>query len=122
MDYILNFQFNSLLGICLYWIPLVFCMVFYTVRTAAGYMADKAGREKDDAEREKEVDSPYRSTYHYYPKETIGRIIGRALVSVMPIANIWAALFDLSPKVFGRFFELVGQIFDQPLVPKRERK
>lgn len=122
MDYIINFQFNSLLGICLYWVPLVFCVIFYTVRTAEGYMKDKAAREKDDEERAKEVDSEYRSLSRYYPEETIGRILGRSVVSITPVANIWAALFDLAPKVFGRFFDMLGKIFDQPLVPKRGRK
>lgn len=111
IDYIRNFEWNGLLGIALYWVPLVFCVVFYTARTASGYMADKVQREQAIKARASG------KTGIYYPRETIGRILGRALVSVVPVANLWAALFDLSPKVFSRLFRWLGEVFDQPLVP-----
>lgn len=106
IDSILNFKWNSLLGICLYWLPMVFCVVFYTIRTAEGYMSDKAKREAAESGKS-----------YYSPRETIGGILGRALVSVVPVANLWAAAFDLSPKVFSRLFGWLGKVFDQPLVP-----
>jgi hypothetical protein len=111
VNYILNFEWNGWLGIALYWVPLVFCVVFYTARTAEGYMKDKRARE--DAYLKRAANG----TGFYYPEETLGRILGRAVVSVCPVANLWAALFDLSPKVFGRFFNLLSRVFDQPLVP-----
>jgi hypothetical protein len=121
-DWLLNFEWNGLLGILLYWVPLLFCALFYTIRTAEGYMADKRNLALDVEERRKEQGTPYRSLQHYYhPTETIGGILGRALVSVTPVANIWAALFDLSPKVFSRLFGWLGKVFDQPLVPKPRR-
>lgn len=110
-DWILKFEWNGLMGILLYWVPMLFCATFYTWRTAEGYMADRRAREKADASPA----NPAGSFYH--PRETIGGILGRALVSVLPVANIWAALFDLSPKVFGRAFTWIGRVFDQPLVP-----
>lgn len=113
IDYILRFEWNGLMGILLYWVPFGFCAVFYTVRTVAGYMADKTKRAKAELAKEAGNNGPY-----YYPSETIGRILGRALVSVIPVANLWAALFDLSPKVFGRFFAVLGKVFNQPLVPR----
>jgi hypothetical protein len=87
--------------------------VFYTIRTAEGYMTDRRKRDEADGSR----DNPLGK--FYVPRETIGGILGRALVSVIPVANIWAALFDLSPKVFARLFKWIGAVFDQPLVPKR---
>lgn len=118
MDWILNFEWNGLLGILLYWVPALFCAIFYTVRTAEGYMADKNALAKHLEARRAEETSPYRGGFYYTPRETIGRILGRALVSIIPVANIWAALFDLSPKVFERVFRWIGRVFDQPLVPK----
>jgi hypothetical protein len=105
IDWVLKFEWNGLLGICLYWAPLAFCAVFYTARTAGGYMEDKRNRAKAS------------SGSYYHPRETVGRILGRALVTVLPVANLWAALFDLSPKVFARIFDALARIFDQPLVP-----
>jgi hypothetical protein len=96
----------------LYWAPLTFCAVFYTVRTAGAYMEDKSNRAKAELAR-----MAGNKVAYYYPSETLGRILGRALVTVLPVANLWAALFDLSPKVFSRLFEALGKVFDQPLVP-----
>lgn len=115
IDWILKFEWNGLIGILLYWVPMLFCAVFYTIRTAEGYMADVRAREKAEASRHSEGHPIW-----YEPRETIGGILGRALVSVAPVGNLWAALFDLSPKVFGRLFGWVGKMFDQPLVPKRK--
>ena len=114
IDYILNFQFNSLLGILLYWVPASFCAVFYTIRTWSNYQADMETREKDREHRR----NPENSRSYYSPTDTLGTLVGRALVSIIPIANIWAAVFDLSPRVFRKFFEWIGKLLDQPLVPK----
>lgn len=104
MDFILNFEFNSLLGLLLFWVPLSLCVFGYTLRTASDYMTDKAERDGED------------STW-YTPSLTIGIIVGRALVSIIPIANIWAALFDIAPKLFSKFFSFLGSTFDIALVP-----
>ena len=101
-----NIKFNSMMAIFLYWTPLLFCLVFYTVRTAQNYMKDKKNRETDPN--------------HYYPTDTLGHVIGRIVASIMPIANIWAAIVDLGPKVFSSFFEWIGKVFDMPLVPRRK--
>lgn len=105
IDYIMSFELNSLLGILLYWVPLSLCVYGYTVRTWLNYQKDIQAR---DSER------------HYHPTDTIGSLIARGLVSVTPVANLWAAAFDVAPKVLGSFFRGVGRVFDMPLVgPKK---
>lgn len=106
IDYAREFQWNSTLGILLFWVPLAFCLFGYTLRTAKNYRKDLARRESET---------------FYHPTDTIGALMGRALVSIIPVANIWAAMFDLAPEVFGRLFKWLGQVFDQPLVPDNER-
>lgn len=98
--------FNSILGFLLYWVPLLFCMVGYTIRTGKNY-------RKDIKARDKLFDS-------YHPTDTIGTLIGRALVSIIPIANLWAAIFNLAPDFFGELFDYIGKIFDQSLVPRKK--
>jgi hypothetical protein len=98
---------NFLLSSLLYWVPLTFCVVGYTWRTWTNFRKDRKARENDK---------------NYYPTDTVGSLVGRALVSVLPLANMWAALFDLSPEVFGRLFTWIGKVFDQPLVPVRKPK
>lgn len=106
IDYVREFEWNSTLGILLFWVPLAFCLVGYTLRTAKNYRKDVAKRLSDG---------------FYHPTDTIGTLIGRALVSVIPVANIWAAMFDLAPEVFSGLFKWLGKVFDQPLVPDNER-
>lgn len=105
IDYVLNFQWNGLIAILLYWVPLSLCVAGYTVRTAQNYMADKVKREE--------------ATF-YTPTDRLGTLIGRGFVSICPVANIWAAMFDLAPKFLGRFFEGLERAFNMPLVPDTE--
>lgn len=91
------------LGLLLYWLPLAVCLIGYVVRTWRNYQKDIKARAADSI---------------YTPTDTIGTLIGRALVSVVPVANLWASVFDLGPKIFGRFFKWIGNVFDQPLVPR----
>lgn len=104
MDFVINFKFNSLLGIILYWIPLSLCAFGYTMRTGFNY--------------QKDLDK--RSESYYVPTDTIGTLIGRAIICLLPIANLWAALFDVAPMLFGRFFTFFDKLLNQPLVPRRK--
>lgn len=103
-------KFNSIFGMCLYWLPMLVCIVGYTMRTAKNIQKDKARRT--------EAEQGDRITYR--PNDTIGDLIGRALISVIPIGNLWAAVGDVSPELFSRVFEWIGKTFDQPLVPERK--
>lgn len=130
------------LAVWLYFAPMAFCHVFYFARTVrnwsrdrkardAGraYDAEHAVRERWRAERNR-IDAEAMSKWYednpmpplsdgrsYVPTDTVGAVIGRVVVSWLPVGNLWAALFDLGPEVFGRFFTWVGRVFDQPLVP-----
>ena len=106
IDWIHGLQLNSTLGLLLYWLPLAFCGYGYLLRTHRNYQKDKAKREEPGG--------------YYAPTDTLGTLIGRGLVSVVPVANLCAATFDLGPEVFGRAFKLIGEVFDQPLVPDSE--
>ena len=124
MEWISNVKVNGILALSLYWSPLVFCLIFYTVRTAKNYMKDKVERAKAERlfEINKEHDK-YRGISEipgYYPTDSVGTLIGRAIVSICPVANLWAALFDLAPEVFKKLFEWIGEVFNQPLVPPKK--
>lgn len=95
---------SGVLGVALYWVPASICAVGYSLRTFANYQKDLADRANFS---------------DYRPTDTVGSLIGRAVVTVIPVANIWAAAFDVSPKMFGKFFGFLDRVFNQPLVPKR---
>lgn len=102
--------FNSIFGITLYWLPLFICSVGFTIRTFRNVQADKYARRVVE-----DLGEGY-----YRPTDTIGDVIGRALVTFIPIANLWIALFDLGSKSLSSFFSWIGKTFDQPLVPERK--
>jgi hypothetical protein len=121
-----NWKWNSIIAIILYWTPLLFCFFGYTLRTARNYLKDKANLAKYEEDMREWLNSRAANKSgnrpSYYPTDTVGTLIGRALVSIVPIGNLWAALFDLAPEVFRRFFHWLGKFFDFPLVPGPKQK
>lgn len=114
IDTILSFDFTSKMGLLLYWLPLTFCVFGYIVRTWINYQGDIVARAQAELNK-----SSGEGSIYYQPKDTIGVLIGRGIVSVIPISNLFAAVFDVAPSIFGKFFHWIGVVFDQPLVPRR---
>ena len=99
----------------LYLAPLTLCFYGYTIRTWINRNKDVKQRRDE----ENKVIGEYGHVVSYSPTDTIGTLVGRMIATVTPIVNIWAALFDVAPEVFNRFFKRIGKILDQPIVPKR---
>lgn len=110
IDWILTFEFNSLLGLLLYWLPAAFCATAYTSRTWRNYRKDVADRAAADSD----------ARGYYSPTDTVGVLLGRAFVTVTPGVNLCAGVFDAAPDVFSDFFAWLGRVFDIPLVPRRK--
>jgi hypothetical protein len=120
-----SLSFTSWVGILLYWTPLSLCVVGYTWRTIVNINRDIKERnttalavKENLAIRAGSLKAPLKSEL-YFPTDTLGDLIGRALVTVIPVANLWAAIFDVAPKMFGKVFHWIGEVFDQPLVPRK---
>lgn len=96
---------NSWLAALLYWLPMTLCVIGYTLRTWSNYREDIAARGDD----------------FYIPTDTVGTLIGRGVASVVPVANLLAAVFAVAPQLFGRFFRTISRVFNQPLVPRLGR-
>lgn len=103
IDWVLGLWANKWIAFAFYWLPLAFCAFGYVLRTARNVRRDREARRAP--------------SLAYFPSDTIGTLIGRGLVSIIPIANFCAACFDLAPWLFGRFFRWIGKVFSQPLVP-----
>lgn len=116
--WVMTFDFTSWMGFGLYWLPLSICTYGYTIRSWINYQTDI----KDRAAAELDAEIPKNRVIFYSPTETIGTLIGRGIVTVLPVANLWAASFDVAPRLFSSLFKWVGKVFDQPLVPKRKTK
>lgn len=103
IDYVLGLWANKWIALGLYWLPLAFCAYGYLVRTAHNFAKDRRTRVTPGA--------------YYSPTDTLGTLIGRGFVTIIPLANVCAAVFDLAPEVFGRFFDWISRVFNVPLVP-----
>lgn len=96
LEFITSYQFNSLLAIYTYWVPLLICLIVYAFQFVHYY--------KLDVHNSKEK--------YYNPKLTVGSIVGHLFVAVCPGLNIFAAVFDCLGPLFS-FFE---KVFNKPLV------
>lgn len=102
IDWVLKYWANVWIAVGLYWLPLAVCAVGYVVRTWKNFRDDRAKRTEK----------------YYTPTDTIGTLIGRGIISVVPVANLCAAAFDLAPDMLSGFINRLAKIFNQPLVPK----
>jgi hypothetical protein len=98
---------NGWLALLLYWLPMTLCVFGYTTRSVQKIRKDRANRA---------------AAKFYVPSITVGTLVGYALLMVCPIANLFAAVFDVAPKIFGDFLEWCGRVLDIPLVPRRENE
>lgn len=103
IDWVLGLWANKWIAFGLYWLPAAFCAFGYLLRTAKNFRKDREKRVTPGA--------------YYSPTDTLGTLIGRAVLTILPIGNLLAGVFDLAPEVFGRFFDWIGKVFNQPLVP-----
>ena len=120
ITWVLENWLTGWMGLFLYWLPLSLCVVGYTIRTFENFHKDIEARERYlNYLNAKKNEEPFVNANSYYtPTDTIGTLIGRALVSLMPVANLWAGIFDVSPRMFSRLISLVEKTFNIPLVPE----
>lgn len=98
---ITNFEFNSSIALFMYWMPLLVCAVVYFLECINLYRRDVEMRD---------------SSKHYEPELTVGLIVWYCLLTVMPVANLCAMVFDCASSVFS----WLGKFLNIPLVPKRK--
>lgn len=101
---------NSWIAALLYWLPMALCAYGYTARTSRQIAKDRASRAKAASDERG----------FYLPSITVGSLVGYAALTVAPIANLFAAIFDVAPDVFHGFIRLCDRVFNVPLVPDRK--
>lgn len=107
---LLAFNLTNLLGLYLYWFPVGICLVGYTVRTVL--------LVKEDLKKRREAALPGGC---YIPGVTVGSILGMVLISWIPLVNLLAAAFDLTPKFVPKLCDWFRDLLDIPLVPRRKK-
>lgn len=113
IDWVLNFRFNTPLALTLYWLPVAVCSVGYTIRCFKQY------RKEIDMRAAHEL-SPHNS--YYLPRLTIGTLVGRLIVTFVPVANLVATICDVGYEMLRGTLDWIGEALDIPLVPKRGKE
>lgn len=108
-----SFDFTSMIGVILYWIPMVFCAVGYVILTSYWYQKDFKNRAEARA-------STVDTMIGYTPSLTLGDLIWRVFLTLCPLVNIGAACFHVFPDLFEDFYKWLKKVFNQPLVPVRK--
>ena len=105
VDFLMQLDFTSYMGIGLYWIPAVLCLIAYTVRSWKEYQKDLKSREKSG---------------YYRPTLTIGSILAKLFASLMPGLNILSLVFHVGAGMISTVGEFFSKLLDIPLVrPKK---
>ena len=109
-----------------YYVPLAFCAIgvplrFITVgrqdvvapRARTEWVAPEPDPANPNAWR------PNNTRPSYYPKLTVGYMVGRVILSVIPVANLWYAAFHILPFLLTDFLATLEKWFDKPLFPDK---
>ncbi|WP_043585301.1 hypothetical protein [Geminisphaera colitermitum] len=99
IEWIKNYQFNGLLAIYTYWIPLTVCSATYICRIIDKYRIDVKASTK-----------PF-----YRPELTVGFIVWHIIIATLPAINLFALVFDCASSVF----RWLGKVLNVPLVRAR---
>jgi hypothetical protein len=81
----------------------VLCLIGYSIRTTKGIVRDLKNKNE---------------TY-YYPKTTVGTIIGRFGLSFIPVINIFAFFVDLAYDWLDNVAKLIDRVLSTPVIKRK---
>lgn len=107
-----NWWFTGIMGIALYWVPLIVCLCvyFYTIICEIRKDYQKRDGIYDDCIME-----------HYYPSVTIGSIFGYIFLSICPLVNLICFLKETAYKFIKFIFNKISWMFDIPIIPDNNK-
>ena len=110
----ISWAYDNLLGILLYYIPMMLCAINYTIKTISNYI--------DDVRYCKECND--KCWIVYVPTDTVGSVTVRVLICMIPGINIWYAISTSYAAISSRLpivINKVNNFMNMPIVPYRGR-
>lgn len=101
-NFAVSFEFYSHLALFTYWIPLAICFVTYFARLIKSYRRDLTARSRE----------------YYEPELTVGAIVLMFFLSLTPVINMFAMVFDCLDSVI----KWIGRTLNFGLIPHRPDK
>jgi hypothetical protein len=95
-----------------YWLPAILCIFGYLRQIQEEYHKDVASRDEYE-----KCDNKNKA---YYPTLTVGKIVGRVVVSIIPLVNIWKGVYFLF-RIGKDIIDIFDTWLNIPLVKKRPK-
>ena len=105
IEYILAVEYNSVIALVVYWLPLLICLVGYLCKTWKEYRQELA-RSLEFKQR----------NLGYITNLTVGVVVCRVFATFLPGVNIIAIAFDIGWPMLCTVIRSVTNILDIPLI------
>lgn len=105
IDYILAIQYNSVIALAAYWIPMSICLVGYLCKTWKEYHEEVA----------RSIECQQRNI-GYITNLTIGVVVSRIFATFLPGVNVVAIAFDIGWPMLCTIIRSITNVLDIPLV------
>lgn len=104
---VMSFDFTSMMGVWLYWVPMLICLVgeAFSIITLA----------RRDAKHRREGEYTYSPQYR--PQLTVGRIIWLMILTFTPVVNIGRALFLHASSILEKVYNFLDGFLSIPIIP-----
>jgi len=108
---------TGIMGIILYWVPLITCLLVYFCRGVKIYFRLRNERVGKFEKNEYGIKKSW-----FHPDDlTVGHVIGFFLISICPVVNLIAFMIEAAWDVIRAIYSRCEKFFTQPLVPDSEK-
>ena len=99
---------TGVIGICLYWLPLIVCLIVYSIKGIKLYFKL----------REERCEGAYPNSDYFAPDQlTLGHILFFLFISTCPVINLIAFLKETAWETLSYLFRKITNLFSFSLVP-----
>jgi len=113
---------SGIMGICVYWLPVVILLVHYSMRSWSDIQEDRKAVEKYNEAVKAWENAPDHDGHgkpnYYHEHTTIGRMVGRYVVAFVPVVNLGLALFDALGEMMDTIGKRIRKIFNINIIAK----
>lgn len=103
----MGFDFTSMMGVWLYWVPMLVCLVGEALAIIT--LARRDVKHRSEGE--------YTYSPQYRPQLTVGRIIWLMILTFTPVVNIGRALFLHASGIVEKIYNFLHGFLSIPIIP-----
>lgn len=118
--HIFHFWEMNTLNAFLYYVPAFLCLVFYFGKSVLEFKKDfdaRAGGRIKTLDPKKANSYDRQVALDYVPHITYGTLLGRFVLSLLPVANLWLTVTEVMWTYITNIMEFFQEFFNKPIVP-----